>query len=419
MAATLSFEQAPPLDATFRFFLTAPWFGAAAGLLLAWSGPAALASRWLPQAMALVHLLAAGFLLQAMCGALMQVVPVMAGANIARPRLVATVVHGALTLGAAALTVAFLAGRADWMAFAQIALGAGITVFVGAVVAALPNAAASPMRPALRIALAALAVTALLGIGLAQALSGRPGLPPGLSFVGVVDVHASAGLGAWALVLLAGVSFVVVPMFQLTPPYPAWLQRAFAPGLLGLLALRAVAVLCGAGLAARALGAAALLLCAVFALATLHLQRRSRRARADATRLFFRAAMASLLAAVALLLAPAAGLRSLAGPGAEVAAGVLLLCGVLVSAVCGMLYKIVPFICWLKRPAGPARPGRESLITEPAMRMQARLHFVSLALLLASPAFPAAARAAGLAFAASCALLGANLVRATARALRA
>ena len=69
MQPSLSFEQAPPISVPFRFFLTAPLFGMAAGLLLLWQGPAALASRWTSVALALTHLIAVGFMLQAMCGA--------------------------------------------------------------------------------------------------------------------------------------------------------------------------------------------------------------------------------------------------------------------------------------------------------------------------------------------------------------
>jgi hypothetical protein len=35
----LSLDQAPPIDIPARFFLTAPLFAIAAGLLLAWQGP--------------------------------------------------------------------------------------------------------------------------------------------------------------------------------------------------------------------------------------------------------------------------------------------------------------------------------------------------------------------------------------------
>ena len=46
-------------------------------------------SRWSPGALAMTHLIVVDFMLQAMCGSLLQFVAVVAGANIWRPRLVA------------------------------------------------------------------------------------------------------------------------------------------------------------------------------------------------------------------------------------------------------------------------------------------------------------------------------------------
>ncbi len=66
MQPTLSFEQAPPISVPYRFFLTAPLFGAVAGLVLAWFGPAALESRWSPGALAMTHLIVVDFMLQVM-----------------------------------------------------------------------------------------------------------------------------------------------------------------------------------------------------------------------------------------------------------------------------------------------------------------------------------------------------------------
>ena len=52
MPAALSFDQAPPISVPFRFFLTAPLFGIAAGLALLFGDGNALASRWEPLALA-------------------------------------------------------------------------------------------------------------------------------------------------------------------------------------------------------------------------------------------------------------------------------------------------------------------------------------------------------------------------------
>jgi hypothetical protein len=72
------------------------------------SGPELLASRWTPAALALTHLITVGFMLQVMLGAMIQILPVVAGANIARPLRVATLVHALLVRGALLLVAGFL-----------------------------------------------------------------------------------------------------------------------------------------------------------------------------------------------------------------------------------------------------------------------------------------------------------------------
>jgi hypothetical protein len=98
-SAGLSLEQAPPFSVPLRFFLTAPWFLVLAALLMLWQGPGIFASRWLPATLALTHLLTLGFMAQVMLGALMQMLPVMVGVVIPRPRLIAALIHIPLTLG--------------------------------------------------------------------------------------------------------------------------------------------------------------------------------------------------------------------------------------------------------------------------------------------------------------------------------
>ena len=92
----LSLEQAPPISIPMRFFLTAPIFGIAGALLLVWYGPELFITRWSPLTLALTHLITLGFLGQIMCGALLQMLPVLAG--VAVPRVVKTILRGVLTL---------------------------------------------------------------------------------------------------------------------------------------------------------------------------------------------------------------------------------------------------------------------------------------------------------------------------------
>jgi hypothetical protein len=413
MHPNLSFEQAPPISVPYRFFLTAPWFGVLAGLLLAFVGGEAFASRWTMEALAATHLLVVGFMLQAMCGALLQFVPVAAGGNIWRPRLVANIVHPSLLVSALLLAGAFLSQRPAL--FLAAAHGFVLTLgFYGVLVsvALWRTPARGATIVALRIALAALFVTvgfgAVLATGLAQ---GVPWPLPTLT-----DVHAAWGLGGWALTLLAGVSYFVVPMFQLTPAYPAWLARGLPLLLLAVLLLWSLLLLALDGVGRTFVFLAGLGAGGLFAAATLQLQYRRRRKVSDTTLLFFRTAMLSLLAIVlsglAFALFPALG----EDPRAAIWLGMLALVGVFVSAIGGMLYKIVPFLNWLHLQRlcslNTLPPTMNQMIPERAMRGQFRLHLAALGLLLLGVWAPELARLGGLTFAAACAWLGWNLVTA-------
>jgi len=408
----LSFDQAPPISATFRFFLTAPWFGVAAGLMLAWDGPAALVSRWTPATLALTHLLTAGFMLQAMCGALLQLIPVLAGGNVGRPLLLARLLHPTLVAGALTLAYCLADTRTRLLPVSEFLLGGGLGAFCVAVGIALSRSSSTGVSLApLRAAVLGLAVTTLLGLLLAQVLSGRAAI----SLPDLANLHAAWGLGGWALMLLAGVSFTVVPMLQMTPPYPTWLPRLFVGTLEAALILALPVVFARGQAQAWILAIAVAVLSAMgFALTTLWLQHRRRGVRVDATLAFSRGAMLALIAASACWLAATCFPELAARPWMTQCIGILCLVGVFVSAISGMLYKIVPFIGWLKLPyrrgSSAAPPSIAEFITGRAMNAQMRLHFGTLALLLASLAIPQLTRPAGLAFAVSCGWLGANLI---------
>lgn len=413
MHPNLSFEQAPPISVPYRFFLTAPWFGVAAGLLLAFLGGELLASRWTQGALAATHLLVVGFMLQAMCGALLQFVPVATGGNIWRPRLLAGFVHPLLIVGAGFLVAAFLSQRAIFFVVAAhcfvLALGCYVTV-VGLALWRTPARGATIV--ALRIAIIGLLVTFSLGVTLATGIAQGANWP----LLVITDVHAAWGLGGWALMLLAGVSYFVVPMFQLTPAYPPWLARGVPLLLLAVLLFWSLQLL-GWGESGRmAVFLIGLGVGAIFAVNTLYLQRRRRRKVSDTTLLFFRTAMWCLLAILfsALLFAAVPDLWN--DPRAAVWLGMLAIPGVFVSAIGGMLYKIVPFLNWLhlQRLCGlnTLPPTMHQMIAERTMRRQFYAHLAALGFLLSAVWVPVLARPAGLLFAIDCAWLGVNLVNA-------
>jgi len=413
MHPNLSFEQAPPISVPYRFFLAAPWFGVAAGLLLAWEGGDVLGSRWTPAALAMVHLIAVGFMLQAMSGAMFQFIPVAVGGNVWRPTWVANVVQPLLLLGAILLVAGLYLSSPPLLSGAVVALMVGVVMFAAAVLLAIWRTPATGMTLwTMRIAIIGLVMTVLLGAMLAEALARGSSLP----LIELTNVHLAWGLGGWALMLVAAVSYFVVPMFQLTLPYPLWFARWFGP-----LLLLAVTIWTGAWLAADSArapvaGIPPALLCVGFATMTLWLQHTRRRKVDDATSLNFRVAMFALfgfaISGLAMIIQP----ELADDPRSSVWLGMLAFPGVFVSTISGMMYKIMPFLNWLhlQRLGGPisAVPNMKKMIVPDMMTGQFRLHVLALLLLLTSVWLPALAMLAGLAFAVSCAWLGWNLVHA-------
>lgn len=414
MAAMLSFEQAPPISVPFRFFLTAPLFGVAAGLYLVWLGAEAFSVRASFGALALTHFVTVGMLLQVMCGALLQLSPVAVGANVWRPGWTGGLLHLGLTAGGVCLVAGFALSQAAFFQVAAVLLGVSLTAFVIVMlIALLRTPARGPTVEALRIAIAGLAVTVVLGVTLASVFGW--GLPAPIDRL--LPMHAGWGIIGWGLVLVAGVSYLVVPMFQLTPAYPAgyarWLPRALFAGMVLWSLARAAGD--GWAIAQQIFGLVVLVGGASYGVVTLRLQRRRRRKVADATLQFFRIAMASGLAAALVALAAAFSSATLRD-ALEMAVGVLLLAGFFVSVVNGMLYKIVPFITWLHlQKRMPVPPNMSQIIPERLTRRQLQVHLAALAVLLVAVMVPGLAAVAGLVFALSCGFLGANLLRAVRR----
>ncbi len=410
MSAALSFEQAPPLSVPFRFFLTAPLFGIAAGVLFALEGDAVLESRWSLQAFAVVHLLTVGFMLQVMVGALLQFLPVAAGANVWRPRLLANLVHPALTLGAVALVAGFLGAGAWTMQVAAVLLGAGVLLFGAAASVGLwRSPAIGPTLRVLQLAVAGLLVATGLGVTLASGFGWRLAVP----FVLLQQLHLAWGLLGWALMLVVGVAYLVVPMFQLTPPYALRPSRALPAALLASLScwtLGALADVAWLAWWATVLGAAGTV---GFAAYTLRLQARRKRKVTDTTLRAWRVGMACLLLAVPVSVLARLGWPASLLPRVEYLLGVTVLAGAFPAVIAGMLYKIVPFIEWMHlQRVMTLPPTMQKVIPDARARWQWRLFVASLVLLAGAAAWAPLAVPGGLLFAAACALLEWHLLRA-------
>lgn len=412
----LAFGNHPPLSLPLRYFLSAPLFAALAAAFLAWQGEAALLSRWSPLTLAITHLMVLGCVSMTMIGALLQMLPVVAGIEVPRTHAVGAVVHLCLCAGTLALAAGFWLGNPVLFRLAIALLLAGLTLFVGACTVAmwqyhLPGSGA--VVAGIRLALASLLLTMILGAMLASVFA-WPGLLQ-VPLQRLTDLHAMWGMLGWVGLLVIAIAFQVVPMFMLTEPYPKYLTGAYSTWIFMLLVAASLssawtgsgAVLHTAFVALLAAGYA------LFGGATLYLLARRKRPRADPATLFWRTAMACLLAALGLWLWPAAAPSN----NTPLAIGVLLIGGFALSAISGMLYKIVPFLTWyhlqdLRAASKRKPPNISQIIPERHAQWQYGAHLAGLLLLLGACYQPALARPGAALVGVACLGLWLNLGRA-------
>ena len=409
----LSFDNNPSLSLPLRYFLTAPLFAVLAAGLLTWQGETALLTRWSPLTLALTHLMVLGCLSMTMIGALLQMLPVVAGITVPHVGRVGAAVHLGLSSGTLLLAYAFWSGVPALFALAMAALLGSLLLFLGACTVGMwrPHANGSGAVVAgIRLALTALVLTAALGGMLAGAFAWPEAAQ--LPLMRLTDVHAMWGLLGWVGLLVIAVAFQVVPMFMLTEPYPSFLTGSYTTWLFMLLVAASLSSgLPGAGLLFHQL--CLILLAAGYALfagTTLYLLARRKRPQADPTTLYWRVAMASLAAALALWLWPQAEVSN----ATPLALGMLLIAGFALSAINGMLYKIVPFLAWYHlqeemAASGSKPPALNKIISEGRARWQLGAHVAALLLLLGACYAPALTRPAAALMCLACIGLWLNL----------
>lgn len=436
MQRALAFDRSPPLAVAFRFFLNVPLFLMLAALTLgwqAWAGSPYI--RWNPTVLATAHFLTLGVLASAMLGAMMQILPVATHIHVLRPRITSTVVHACLTLGTLSLAIGFIIVKAVFHTAAVVLLGAAFVLFLAAVAGGLwrdrkqRSPGSGEILVAVRLALVALGVTIALGLFMAGLRGGlwsvgASAAQAGAWLHGLPDLHVLWGLAGWVGLLVIGISYQVIPIFQATEIYPKRITDILAPLVFLLLV---VLTLSGAWQLSNShaatlpqrLASAGLALCYLgYGLFTAWLLWTRKRPSPEPTTWFWHAAMASLVLAALLGISRSAW-PTLSGNTQEMLLGTLLIPGFAVSAVNGMLYKIVPFLLWhnaqRRAPiALPFIPKVRQFISERDAMRQFIAHLCAVVLLAAACFMPAVLLPAAIALAASAGLLAWNILRALA-----
>ena len=374
----LSLDQAPPISVVFRFFLSGSLFGLLAGLLILLFGDTVFdaANR---EALILTHTLTLGVMLSFMFAALFQMLPVIAGVTLTAPTSKANLVQYPFVLGVLSLLLAFHTGNSILFTAASLLLGGSILGIVSVMLKnllQLPNHSAS--SKGMSLALIALAVLTLLALYLTSTLAG---FIQGLHYIQFKSAHYSFGLFGWVSLLIISISFQVIEMFYVTPPYPSFISKYLPFKLLGLLI---------AGMALSFIWPNAWKIVTVFialplmGYAFLTLRRLTQRKRpiTDATVWFWRLGLSLLI----LSMSATVDTQFMQMPRLQ-ALNYIFFAGFALSIVFAMFYKIVPFLTWfhLNSQGYFTAPMMHEVIHPKTAMRHLYIHLATLVVFMLSP----------------------------------
>lgn len=349
-------ENAPTADAPLGLFYLMPVFLTLAGALVWVAGGDVMASRWTPAALATTHLIVLGALAPVMCGALLQISPVLLGASFPRVQLISRLTSAGLAGGSLTLAAGFLWQIPALLAAGGLCAAAGLSVFILGAVHALASGSGpgEPLR-AVRLAVTALGITFILGLALVLARLGLLHLPQHLRWV---DAHAAWGISGWIGLLVVAIGTELIPMFFVAPAFPPVLRRWLPAATFVVLASATIGYLLPQStLSASGLVAVLFSVYLLYTAVALLLEQRRQRPHRDATLWLWQLSHLGVFGAA---------IAWLSGANASTIGALLL--GSALSFTIGSLVKIVPFLSWLDLQQRRQRSGNTT-VTLPRLRV--------------------------------------------------
>lgn len=333
----LSLDQAPPISVVFRLFFVASLFGILEGVAILYYGvaifdPSTVAS------LTTIHIFTLGIMVSFMLGALFQMLPVIAGVVIASPTRRSLLIQIPFVIGTLSLLLAFNISHIWLFILASILLGGSLLGVIYMMLARLLRVSNhSASSRGMVIALLSFGITISLAIYLISTLVGYT---DGEYYSKVKQLHYHFGLFGWITMLIFSISFQVIEMFYVTPPYPTMVSKYLVPSIFGLLIVAMSLELIYPQISTPI---AILLALAMISFSILTLYRLSQRKRpiTDATMWFWRLGLSSLIVSMSLailyLYMPHNSISTISS---------IAFVSFVLSILFAMFYKIVPFLTW-------------------------------------------------------------------------
>ena len=370
----LSLDQAPPISVPFRFFLTAPIFGVVISFVLFFTPFSESSNQYSHFAIGLVHLFTLGILSMIIFGAMQQMMPVLAGAIIKKPRFFANVVHTSLVFGTLFLSFSFILELRNLLFIGAIFLAiAFLTFFIMCTQLLFNVKFLTSTVKAMRLFSLAGLITLFLGLYLANS---HINLTFDENYYIVVFLHILFALFGFALLLIMGVSFQVIPMFYVALDFPKFVQNKMPLILFILLFVSAVFLYLDINFFILKIIFTTLIISICFyGLKSLNNRRRPV---FDATLWYWKFSLSSLIISMIIWI------FNLFESNYILA--IVFAFGFLYSLLQGMVYKIIPFLSWfhLSSKGYFKLPTIREFIDEKYIKIHFFVHLISIVFFILS-----------------------------------
>lgn len=364
----LSLDQAPPISIPFRFFVTAPIFGVLLGLVFLFFPLELLTNRYSNIAIGAVHLFTLGILAQIIFGAMQQMMPVLAGAVVKMPKLFANIVHASLTLGTLLFSASFIFEIKKLLLPGTIFLAiAFLLFFIVAIYLLFKVKFLTSTVKAMRLFVIAGILTAIVGLFLSFSHILNNIISLHYEFV---NIHITLGILGFAVILIMGVSFQVIPMFYVALDFPKIVQEKMPIVLSVLIIIFVGFLLFGLDLYLLKLGIAITLI--IFSYYAINSLNNRRRPVFDVTLWYWKLSLSMfIISMLNWVFVPQDNMFTLA---------IIFAFGFLYSLLQGMVYKIIPFLAWfhLSSSGHMVIPTMREMIGEDLIKIHFFIYISSL-----------------------------------------
>ena len=334
----LSVDQAPPISAPLRFFLTAPLFGVLAGVLILLSDTTILISRYSTDSIVITHAITIGFFAFIMLGSLTQMLPVLASAKIQNVKNITLISYFLLTLGLLSMIFGLKLDIKLLISLSYMMLGIGFLIMILSILYAIKGV--KHFTATIKGMLASLIFAFMIVLMGMLLLSEYANNSISQYHYILANVHSVWAIFGFSGLLIIGVAFQVLPMFYVAPKFKQFCKKRvvilISIGLFIWLALNIFAE-------NYALYAKLWIATFFWAFATTVWLKFNRRKRAvsDVTVLYWRAASIFLTLGSFLWI-----FDEFFKHEYIVMVAILIGGGFILSIMIGMIYKIVPFLVW-------------------------------------------------------------------------